>query len=481
MENRRTIVTAAVFLCLNILGTHAQVYSLGELLRLGHLTTGEAIIESEKMMSEYDNRLFRIRTLPQMQLSATLPGLTHNISSVTMADGSEKFVDRFYMNSAISLSISQLVPYTGGTLHLSSGLTRLDNYSPQRNHSFNLNLFNFSYSQNVSPFNQYKWDKRLLDKQNEIFDLSQIQSREKVNLSIVEAFFDLLAAQKKEELNTAMQEYSTQIYERSKVLYSQGRISQSDLRDAEIALKQFAYSTVQNERIRRQKQLAAKLNLPEDSPSVYFEFEDLENIKLSYETEYVVGRVVQYSAEAQRELEQIEEGTSLEKQKASGLPSISVSVGGGYNAHNEVFGQLINAPSKSFSAILSIGIPILSWGENRYRVHRLMAQNRIAELKHDDYVKELIASTQYELDCLPLLLESVLAYKETLQLLYSQLREMTDLYDAGRISHVRIQDLQKDIIQTELSRIERARQLLYLQYKYRMTALYDIMANIPIV
>ena len=101
-------------------------------------------------------------------------------------------------------------------------------------------------------------------------------------------------------------------------------------------------------------------------------------------------------------------------------------------------------------------------------------------IEYMEKVSDLETTCNYELDCLPLLLESIKASKATLHALYSQLQELTKQYEAGRISFTRIQDSQKEIIQTELNRIDYAKQLYYLKYKYRMIALFDVFENNPI-
>ena len=163
--DKHTHLIAFVILCCFCSQSKAQVYSLDDLLIRSHSTLDNAILESEKEIIEYENSLFKIQVFPKLRMSATIPSITNSISPITLGDGSEKFVNRYYMNTAASLGLSQLIPFTGGTVTVSTGLTRLDNFSPQRNKSFSLNLFNVSYAQSVTSFNQYKWDKKILNKQ----------------------------------------------------------------------------------------------------------------------------------------------------------------------------------------------------------------------------------------------------------------------------------------------------------------------------
>ena len=134
-------------------GQNCINYSLDQLLQIGVKSYVTEIQKSNALINKYNNRLFQIRVNPKVKLSATLPNLVNSISPITLNDGSEKFINRFYMSSSMSMSVSQFLPFTGGTLSINSGLTRLDNFTPKRTKSFNLNMFNLSYSQSISSFN----------------------------------------------------------------------------------------------------------------------------------------------------------------------------------------------------------------------------------------------------------------------------------------------------------------------------------------
>lgn len=474
MKNRYYCIVILLLLCQIVF---AQNYSLFELLNLNDITTDAQISISEEKINEYENKLFRIQVFPKLYMTATLPNLTNNISSIALSDGSEKFVNRSYMTSSVLFTANQLIPFTGGTISLSSGLTRLDNYSPLRTISYNFNMFNLSYSQSISTFNAYRWEKKIRIKQNELFNISQVQNRERINIRIIELFFNLLESQKQEELNKLMEDTAKLIYEKAKNLYSIGRISQIDLMDAEIGTKEFRTLTSSLEKIKHQNALITELKLKDRKPTVYFDFDDIEKTIVSFNTEEVITRTLKYSAELQRELSLISEEKEIKKIKASILPSFSLSIGGGYNSQNDVFKNLCDSPSRNLSIVASIGIPILSWNENKIQLKSTIEQSRISYMRHSKNVEELTSTTRFELESLRFILNSIILSKEILTTLYAQLQIITEQFDSGRISYAKIQDLKKEIMQTELKRIENIKRFYIIRYKYRLLSLYDIIDN----
>lgn len=449
-------------------------YSMQELISLNQNSTEHAINVSDSLINRYNNKLFKIKILPKLSMSATLPNLTNNISSIALEDGSEKFVNRFYMSSSISFSASQFVPFTGGTLSFTSGLSRLDNFAPIKNMSYNLNMFHLDYSQSSYAFNSYKWEKKILMESNKLFSISTIQKTEQLNLDIVELFFDLLATQKEVELNASMISRAEHIYERAVFLYENKRISKVSLLDAKINLSKLKNSVVRLKKEKLQSSLYTKLYLDE-YPTVRFDFDDFMNIKLDFNKDLIISRALEYGHNLSRNIEELREQTEIKKQKAAGLPTISLSIGGGINSKSEEFKRLPALPTKSISALFSVNIPILSWGENRTKVKVLEQSAKIHNLQHIKAIAEYTAEYNYELDNLDYIHESVLTDGETLEMLYTKLEQLLANFEYNAVDFSEVEATRVQIIQTELQRISKIKIFYMTIYKFRIYALYDIL------
>ena len=81
-------------------GQNSNVCSLEQCLAMGKCSYVMEIQQSNARINKYKNRLFQIRVLPKIKLDLVLPELVNSISPVTLNDGSEKFINRFYMLSS---------------------------------------------------------------------------------------------------------------------------------------------------------------------------------------------------------------------------------------------------------------------------------------------------------------------------------------------------------------------------------------------
>ena len=460
-KSNKIILLILLFAYSSMSGQNSNVCSLEQCLAMGKCSYVMEIQQSNARINKYKNRLFQIRVLPKIKLDLVLPELVNSISPVTLNDGSEKFINRFYMLSSASMSLSQFLPFTGGTVYINSGLTRLDNYSPQRTKSYNLNLFSMSYSQSVFSFNSYRWDKRIIEKENAVFDVTDIQDQEAFNLRVVELFFDLYSVQKEIGLNKMMIERAEKFLEQIRALYENGRASEISVQSAEIDLANLRNTTACMQEARIQAQLRGLLNLGQ-SIIAFFDPQSFENIRLNYDIDMVVSRALRYSSGFERELEVLREQRDLQELRSSRFPVVSLSVGGGVN---------------SLSSLISISVPILSWKENKLKTNLAEESARIRNVEYRQRYDELEIAYRYELSNLEYVLASLINDKHTLDLLYAKYDKVQANYEQGRVDCLDLADTRNQIIQLEIKRINKIMLFYMTVYNFRRYALYDIISN----
>lgn len=457
-------------------GQNCINYSLDQLLQIGEKSYVTEIQKSNALINKYNNRLFHIRVYPKVKLSATLPNLVNSISPITLNDGSEKFINRFYMSSSMSMSVSQFLPFTGGTLSINSGLTRLDNFTPKRTKSFNLNMFNLSYSQSISSFNSYKWDKEIMAKENDLFEVSNIQYQESVNLKVVELFFELYSIQKEIELNRMMIERAEKVVEQMQVLYENGKTSEINVQNAIIDLANLKNTIAFIQEARLQAQLCGLLNL-DHKIVASFDVESIESIKLNYDIDLVISRALHYSNGIKRDIEILQEQRDLKELRVARYPTISLSVGGGVNSQAEEIKKLTGLKSNSLSALVSISVPILSWKESRIKTDIAEESARIRSIEYRQTYNELENAYRYDLKNLELILSSIINDKSTLELLYMKYEQVLANYEQGRVNYIDLADTRNQIMKLEIKRINKIKLFYVTIYSFRRYALYDIIHN----
>lgn len=176
---------------------------------------------------------------PQLNLNAQVPGFTRTINQITQPDGSILFRPQSQNFSSSTLSLSQNLLATGGTLSLNSGLSRIDlfeNEGTKAQYYWRSAPLFISYTQPLFRINQIKWNW----KQQKIgFDLEkrrQIELLEELSIDVTAKFFELLIAGVQFENAQANLKSNDTIFRISQGRFQIGKIAENELLQTELGL-----------------------------------------------------------------------------------------------------------------------------------------------------------------------------------------------------------------------------------------------------
>lgn len=452
-----------------------RVYNIDDILNMYYQTDAYAAHVADSCININNRKLFKIRALPSVSMALSVPNLNNSILAVTQPDGSDKFVNRFSANTNVSMHISQLIPFTGGTITMSSYITRLDNFNPARNVSYNLNLFNLSYSQNLIGMNSYKWDKKILEAQELVQSIEYIQQRENHNEEIVNLFFDLYLAQEKVDIYQQSLSLSKYLYEKSLKLYSVGKISKEDYINAKIDLYQVMNNNPDTELEYAKSKLMSFLNMNEPNFSLELDHSRIINSNFNIDIDSVCERVAEYSFNTQKKIQDLESDYELKKIKTSGSPSVSLSIGGGLNSQSDMFTQMFGPYNSQMNFGINASIPILSWGKYRLQYKNKKEVIRQTELSYNAQRESAEVNCRYDLNRLIVLKQSVINNMSMLSL-YRQRIDLIKLnVENGKIDVAEIITLRQELESCELQIVSDIKILYNIVYKYRKMALIDLL------
>lgn len=149
-------------------------------------------------------RSFRADLLPEINLSATLPGYRKNYSTYQQSDGSHTYVRNDYMNINSSLSVDQRIWFTGGTLSLSTSLDFLTQLGTGKSgRQFMAVPVVLTLNQPIFGVNSVKWNRRIEPLRYEEAKANFLTATETVTMTVIQKFFNLILA--RENVNIARQ------------------------------------------------------------------------------------------------------------------------------------------------------------------------------------------------------------------------------------------------------------------------------------
>lgn len=348
------------------------------------ITLSEAISIAQKKSPDYkinintnQSSYWRFRNykagfLPQISLNATLPDYSNAIIRQTNDAGQDIFVNQNQLVIGGGLSVSQSVPYTGGTLSLYSNLERVELFGLDDNIQYSVIPFSINYFQNSLFYNPFKWDKKIEPLIYEESKREFIENMEQISVNTSRRYFGLLKAQMRLEMSQINLSNQDTLYQIAKGRFKMGKIAENELLQMELTLLNSKNNVTSNtiELKRTSQNLARYLEL------------NTENIELDIPEELPLFKVdiEKALAEAQSNRKaviefrrkRLESEKELAFQKGNNRLKLGIRANIGVSQNGDDFNNLFNNFNKQQNVSVSLGIPIFDWGVSKSR--RKMAE-----------------------------------------------------------------------------------------------------------
>lgn len=216
-------------------GTRRLTLSLDEVLRIAKQQSPDAILAQHRFRGSYwQYRTYRAEFLPSLTLNATLPDFNRSISSITLPDGSDRFIERNTINSIANVALTQNVGLTGGQIFLNSELQRIDNLD-RDSASYRTTPVSIGFRQPLNGFNSYRWQRKIEPLRFEEARRNYMEALENVSVRAVNLFFELALAQVNLEIAKINYNNTDTLYRISQGRYNIGTIAENQLLQMELS------------------------------------------------------------------------------------------------------------------------------------------------------------------------------------------------------------------------------------------------------
>ena len=341
-------------------------------------------------------RSYRAELLPSLNLSANLAQF--NRSLVQLQDyqtGALSYRANYNMSNDATLYFSQNVPWTGGTVSLSTSLQRLDQYSPARLTTYYAQPVYLSYMQSLWGYNRFKWNKQTEPKQYEVAKRQYIENMEQVSQTAVMYFWNYVSARENYERAVKSFEDSKRLFEAGQTRFAMGTITRDQLMQIEVSMlnDSLSLSSVQVNLRSALNRLCSYIGYNEDTElNLQIDYE-IPDIILDYDD--VLERALENSSfRLSQEISYIETDRSIAQAKSNRGISASVNARFGMSGSADRLGDTFVQLKDQEVVGISLSIPIVDWGLARGRVRMAEAQaqttrNRL-EQSMIDYRQDLL-------------------------------------------------------------------------------------------
>jgi outer membrane protein TolC len=309
------------------------------------------------------DRAFGARLLPQVSLAGNLPRYNRSIIPVVQPDGSTLFRSQQEMNSDLNMVVAQRLPFTGGTLTMSSRLAQLKRSGATTTETWNSSPFSIRFDQPLLRSNAMGWDGREQGLRADVAEQQYLEAREDIAVQTATAYFDLYAAQTALRNATTNVATNDTLYRLNEGRFEVGKIGENDLLQSELALLR-ARTTLDGARLEHDRALAAlrlALNLPPSAPLEIAVSADAPAFEA--DTAVAVAQALRNRSQiVDLELQETTAQRRVSEARFNGGIGAQLSASYGYNATASDANLAYRDLQEAQQLTLNVQMPLLQWG-----------------------------------------------------------------------------------------------------------------------
>ena len=216
-------------------GERELTLTLDDAIAMARVQSVDAAVALDELKTAYWQwRSYRADRLPEITIGGKLPSYNDRYTSYMNEAGEYSFVRTHNLDATATLSINQNIPFTGGTISLSTSLDYMRQFEDGGSDRFLTVPVALTLEQPVFGVNTFKWDNRIEPVRFSEAKAAFLSATENVALATVNHFFTLVMSREnvaiaEQNLANANKLYSVAVEKRE-----MGQISENDLRQMEL-------------------------------------------------------------------------------------------------------------------------------------------------------------------------------------------------------------------------------------------------------
>lgn len=362
---------------------------LFESIEMAKKSSYDALIaENEYMASYWAYKNYKSSFLPTLDLHARPATFNRSISKqFNPLDTSFNYFEERTLNSYLSLTLNQSLPFSGGRLFVDSDFGRLSNYGDHESQQYSATAFRIGLQQEIFGFNQFKWDKKLQPLKYELEKRNFTQNSEDISLKVVDYFFSCAKAHQSYLIAVNNHRNADSLYGMGMRRFDLTSITKSELLSLKLEVVNTRNSMKQAwnlyERSSKRLLLFLGLNeeskviaiLPKEIPEIEIDADSLLEKARQYNPSYLSFRYQELEAEMQ-----------VEQAKINRRFNANLTASYGINQRSETVTEVYDGMLDQERFDITFNIPIVDWGVrgNRYNLSKRQRDAKIFSLSQQE-------------------------------------------------------------------------------------------------
>jgi outer membrane protein TolC len=431
--------------------------------------------------ARYRNDAFNARLLPQLFLSGTAANLAHGINPITLPDGSTEYVGQAQNQSSFTLGFSQQIPLTGGTVSVSSGVSRIDLFGVPNGRSYQTTPFTVSLQQDLFKPRTVVWNERIQSLTASVAGRAYLEAREDVAGATADAFFDLYAQQMTLANALGNVAVNDTLYTLNKGRFDVGKIGENDLLKSELALLR-ARAAVEDARLARDRAEAAlrrNIAYPDGQPMSIVTPNSIPTV--AADPDVAVAQALRNSSSMnQNALDEVTARQGIEQARSNNRFNATILASAGFNQTAETFGQSYQSPLGAQSLTVGVQLPMLQWGAGHAEVEGAKADEARAAANNKIRRDALVEDARFSALQLQQAERNIVLAAKADTVAEREFDVARNRYTVSKISNTELYTAQDEKDAAVIAYVQALRTYWTAYYHLRRVSLYDFVTRRPL-
>jgi outer membrane protein TolC len=453
-----------------------------EVIKLSEEQSPNALMAKHRFRSSYwQYRTFVAQYRPSLTLTGSTPDYSTAFNRVWNSQTSSwVYVSTNVLQTIGSLSLTQNIGPTGGTISLQSDLTLENDFEKDQNKYITAPL-SIRLVQPLFRYNSLKWQKKTEPLRYEAAKKTFLSSIESVHIQAVQNFFSLALAQINMQIAEMNYLNADTLWRMAEGRYQLGTIAQDELlqmqlswlnsetarkqaemnlRDREIRLRSFLGF---NENVR------IELILPSEIPDLQVDVDQVIELAHKNNPEML-----------QQQLSLLSAQSSVAQAKADKGLNANLIASFGLRDQDPIFRDAYSQSNQQQTVRLGITLPILDWGLGRGRYRMAQSSLELAQVQAQQALVDFDQNLYLDVEQFNLQAEQVAiaAKSDTVAMLMFEVTKQRFLIGKIAVLELNNADTRKD--QNRRAYVQSLQSYWTYFYNLRQLALFDFLNRKPL-
>ena len=396
---RKHILTVFTLVAASFLTLAQEQMTLSQAIHTARNQSVEALAARQSFISTYwAYRSYKASRLPSFYMYGNLMNFDRSLTLLqNPEDGSLKYVSSNNLQNSLGLEINQNITFTGGTLSVSSDLSRIDQFGNSKSLTWYSRPVTVSYYQPLFSYNQFKWDKKIEPKEYEKGKRDYLARMEALTINVVYAYHNLLLAKMNNSISQSNFENSGNMLRIAKERHQLGDVTKAEYLQLELRMLNDSIAINETAVAVREAQMSLNSILGYDES---FEIEpDMEEQLPDIQMDYDL--VMQKSLEnssftLNNELSLLNAESAVAYAKASRGFSFALNARFGMSQTGPQFPQAYKDLLDQEVVGITFSIPIFDWGQGKGKVQKAKAAQEVVKAQvqqsENDYRRQMFTA-----------------------------------------------------------------------------------------